>query len=151
MEIVRRIDFEILGMRRLKVKFAVLVLETSWKSPWNLFLKKVRTLSHFKKQLKSHLYCHIAEESHHKISWSKLNFVRRRFKISCEWHETRQQFLTKSIILSCALIPGPVTCSSNQWQCVGTSHCLDLAQVCDGNNDCGDNSDEGPHCRKLIV
>ena len=43
-------------------------------------------------------------------------------------------------------LSGPTTCSSNQWQCIGTSHCLEMNQVCDGNNDCGDNSDEGTHC-----
>ena len=47
----------------------------------------------------------------------------------------------------CAFLSsGGATCASDQWQCVGTSHCIKLTQVCDGDNDCGDNSDEGTHC-----
>ena len=55
------------------------------------------------------------------------------------------------IFLSSLPLPGPVTCPPNRWQCVGTSHCLNMTQVCDGNDDCGDNSDEGTHCCKCIA
>ena len=60
-------------------------------------------------------------------------------------------YIVYLVWLSCLPLLGPVTCSPNQWQCVGTSHCLNMTQVCDGNDDCGDNSDEGTHCCKCVV
>ena len=46
---VMSIDFEILGMKELKVKFGIReksawVLVKSWKGPWNFFWKRVQTL-----------------------------------------------------------------------------------------------------------
>ena len=46
---VMSIDFEILGMKELKVKFGIQeksawVLVKSWKGPWNFFWKRVQTL-----------------------------------------------------------------------------------------------------------
>ena len=50
---VMSIDFEILGMKELKVKFGIQeksawVLVKSWKGPWNFFWKRVQTLFYLK-------------------------------------------------------------------------------------------------------
>ena len=43
------------------------------------------------------------------------------------------------------------TCNYGLWKCPTRLKCIRLDQHCDGYNDCGDLSDEGPDCRKFIL
>jgi len=40
-----------------------------------------------------------------------------------------------------------VACTEDQFQCLNTGRCIDGSWVCDGDNDCGDISDE-QNCRE---
>ncbi|KAL8164058.1 UNVERIFIED_CONTAM: hypothetical protein K2H54_044702 [Gekko kuhli] len=38
-------------------------------------------------------------------------------------------------------------CQPNEHNCLGTEHCIPMTELCNGENDCVDGSDEGVHCR----
>jgi len=42
-----------------------------------------------------------------------------------------------------------VACTEDQFQCLNTGRCIDGSWVCDGDNDCGDISDE-QNCRESL-
>lgn len=48
-------------------------------------------------------------------------------------------------------VPGPQSkvsrCQPNEHNCLGTEHCIPMTELCNGENDCVDGSDEGVHCR----
>ena len=51
----------------------------------------------------------------------------------------------------CRLFKAERTCQSGFTKCQSTNICIPRTYLCDGDNDCGDMSDESPtHCGKLI-
>ncbi|KAF7240330.1 Low-density lipoprotein receptor-related protein 1 [Varanus komodoensis] len=38
-------------------------------------------------------------------------------------------------------------CQPNEHNCLGTELCIPMTKLCNGERDCVDGSDEGPHCR----
>lgn len=47
-------------------------------------------------------------------------------------------------------IVAEITCESGKTKCPNSNKCLERRFLCDGDNDCGDNSDENPlFCRKV--
>ncbi|KAG8129647.1 hypothetical protein E2320_016513, partial [Naja naja] len=47
--------------------------------------------------------------------------------------------------------PGPHSkvsrCHPNEYNCLGTELCIPMTKLCNGERDCIDGADEGPHCR----
>lgn len=50
-------------------------------------------------------------------------------------------------VLSFVIISAERTCQPEQTKCQSTNICIPRSYLCDGDNDCGDMSDESPtHC-----
>ena len=77
-----------------------------------------------------------------------INHDRRVFRLSV-FKVLMSRFLERrSNVFKCFLdenCTGEV-CASHQFECA-SGHCIPFSWSCDGENDCGDSSDENEHCR----
>ena len=45
--------------------------------------------------------------------------------------------------------PSCSTIDSTKFKCLNKKKCVSSSRICDGDNDCGDNSDEGNICKGI--
>lgn len=67
----------------------------------------------------------------------------------CIFFQTTMQM--RKALLLCGVLLGVIsygfTCQLSEFMC-STGYCLALDKFCDGNDDCGDKSDEPPYCSR---
>jgi len=85
-------------------------------------------LKHFKRY---YFLGHKLYNTTHICGWNTKPVLRIKYKILCEWLED-----------GCVCDAAQLQCMSDRRRCPGNGKCIPGSYFCDGDNDCGDYSDE---------